>query len=65
MVPYSNLQSLTVAPSGLTVAFKVAVVWATADAGFVTTVGALGSVLRVSSEPLLVPLGLVAEILKW
>ena len=41
MVPYSNLHSLTVPPSGFTVAFSVAVVWATGDAAFVTTVGAV------------------------
>ena len=42
VVPYSNLHSLTSPPSGFTVAFSVAVVWATADAAFVTTVGAFG-----------------------
>ena len=64
-MPYSNLHSLTSPPLGLTVAFRVAVVWVSAEAAFVTTVGAFGSVLNVSSEPLLVPLGLVATILKW
>ena len=64
-VPYSNLHSLTSPPLGFTVAFSVAVVWATDEAALVTTVGALGSVLNVSSEPLLVPPGLVATILKW
>ena len=64
-MPYSNLHSLTSPPLGLTVAFSVAVVWVTAEAAFVTTVGALGSVLSVRSEPLLVPPALVAEILKW
>ena len=64
-MPYSNLHSLTSPPLGFTVAFSVAVVWVTAEAAVVTTVGALGSVLNVSSEPLLVPPALVAEILKW
>ena len=41
-MPYSNLHSLTSPPLGFTVAFRVAVVWVTADAGFVTTVGAFG-----------------------
>ena len=64
-MPYSNLHSLTSPPLGLTVAFSVAVVWVTAEAALVTTVGAFGSVLSVRSEPLLVPPALVAEILKW
>ena len=64
-MPYSNLHSLTSPPLGLTVAFSVAVVWVTAEAALVTTVGGLGSVLSVRSEPLLVPPALVAEILKW
>ena len=64
MVPYSNLHSLTSPPLGLTVAFSVAVVWVMVDAAIVTTVGAFGGVLSVSSWPLLVPPGLVAEILK-
>ena len=64
-MPYSNLHSLTSPPLGFTVAFSVAVVWVTAVAGFVTTVGGSGSVLNVWSEPSLVPLALVAEILKW
>ena len=37
----------------------------TAEAAFVSTVGAFGGVLNVWSEPLLVPPGFVAEILKW
>jgi hypothetical protein len=65
VVPYSNLHSLTSPPLGLTVALSVAVVWVIDEAGFVTTVGGFGSVLKVSSEPLLVPPALVAEILKW
>ncbi len=65
MVPYSNSHLLTSPPLGFTVAFSVAVVWVTDDAALVTTVGAFGSVLNVSSEPLLVPPALVAEILKW
>ena len=64
-MPYSNSHSLTSPPLGLTVAFRVAVVCAIGEAGLVTTVGAFGSVLSVSSEPLLVPPALVAEILKW
>jgi hypothetical protein len=46
VVPYSNLHSLTSPPLGFTVAFSVAVVWVTDEAAFVTTVGALGSVLK-------------------
>ena len=65
VVPYSSSHLLTGPPLGLTVAFNVAVVWVTADAAFVTTAGAFGSVVSVSSEPLLVPPALVAEILKW
>jgi hypothetical protein len=64
-VPYSNLHSVTSPPLGFTVAFKVAEVWVIDVLAFVTTVGAFGSVLSVSSEPLLVPPALVAEILKW
>ena len=67
-MPYSNLQSLTLDPLGLTVAFSVAVVWVTALAGLVSTVGGSvggGSVLKLSSSPLLVPPPLVAEIRKW
>jgi len=63
--PYSNLHSLIVPPLGLTVAFTVAEVRVTEDAGLVSTVGGLGSVVNVSSEPLLVPPALVAEIRKW
>ena len=57
MVPYSNLHSLTVPPSGFTVAFSVAVVWATDVAAFVTTVGAVftnthaAPMLLLSAEP--------------
>jgi len=47
------------------VAFSVAVVGAIGEAGLVTTAGGFGSVLNVSSCPLLVPPALVAEILKW
>ena len=64
-MPYSNSHFVTSPPLGLTVAFSVAVVAVTAEAAVVTTVGALGSVLSVSSEPLLVPPAFVAEILKW
>ena len=64
-MPYSNSHFVTSPPFGFTVAFSVAVVCATAEAALVTTVGALGSVLNVSSAPLLVPPAFVAEILKW
>ena len=64
-MPYSSLHSVTSPPLGLTVAFRVAVVWAIADAAFVRTVGGFGRVVNVSSEPLLVPPALVAEIRKW
>ena len=56
---------MTVPPLGFTVAFRVADEGVTADAGSVTTVGALGSVLNVRSEPLFVPPAFVAETLKW
>jgi hypothetical protein len=65
VVPYSSLHSVTSSPLGLTLAFRVAVVWVADEAAFVTTVGALGSVLSVSSEPVLVPAALAAEIRKW
>ena len=65
MAPYSSLHSVTSPPLGVTVAFKAAVVWVTADAAFVTAAGRFGSVVNASSEPLLVPPALVAEILKW
>ena len=64
-VPHSNLQSVTFPPLGLTVAFSVADVLAISVAFSVTTVGAFGSVLSVSSEPLLVPEEFVAEMRKW
>ena len=64
-MPYSSLHSVTSPPLGLTVAFRVAAVCVIADAAFVRTVGGFGRVLNVSSEPLLVPPALVAEILKW
>ena len=64
-MPYSNSHLLTSPPFGFTLALSVAVVCATGEAALVTTIGALGSVLRVSSEPLLVPPAFVAEILKW
>ena len=41
-MPYSSLHSVTSPPLGLTVAFRVAAVWAIDDAGFVTTVGGFG-----------------------
>ena len=63
--PYSNLQSVTSPPLGLTVALSVAVVLVISVAVSVTTVGAFGSVLSVSSEPVLVPPAFVAEIRKW
>jgi ADP-dependent phosphofructokinase/glucokinase len=68
VVPYSNSQAVTLAPLGLTVAFRVAVVCVTVVAVPVTTVGAgmtttSAGVLRVSFKPLLVPVELVAEIL--
>jgi hypothetical protein len=45
---------------------RVALTWVTAVADVVATAGAVTSrVLTVSSEPLLVPVRLVAEILKW
>ena len=56
---------MTSPPLGLTVALRVAVVWVIDVAAPVTTVGGLGGVLKVSSEPLLVPPALVAETLKW
>ena len=40
-MPYSSLHSVTSSPSGLTVAFRVAEVCVSADAGFVTTVGGI------------------------
>jgi hypothetical protein len=43
-VPYSNSHLLTSAPSGFTVPLSVAVVCMIDDAGFVTTVGAVGDV---------------------
>ena len=52
VVPYSNLQSLTSAPLGLTVAFSVAVAWLTGDAAPVTTVGA-GPVVNTHAAPTL------------
>ena len=64
-MPYSSLQSVTTPPLGFTLAFRLAVVWVTADAAFVTTVGGFGSVVTVWSDPLLVPPAFVAEILKW
>ena len=64
-MPYSSLHSVTSPPLGVTVAFKAAVVWVSEEAAFVTTAGALGGVVNVSSEPLVVPPALVAEILKW
>jgi hypothetical protein len=65
VVPYSSLHSVTLAPLGFTLAFRVALVWVIDDAFSVTTTGALGSVLSVSSAPLLVPPAFVAEIRKW
>ena len=64
-MPYSNSHFVTSPLFGFTVALRVAVVCAIGEAAFVTTVGALGSVLKVSSEPLVVPSALVAEILTW
>ena len=64
-VPYSKVHSVTLPPLGLTVAFSVAVVCPTAVAFSVTTVGAFGSVVSVSSEPVVVPPAFVAEIRKW
>ncbi len=65
VVPYSSLHSVTSPPFGLTVAFRVAVVWAIAEAGFVSTVGGFGQRLEGFVSPLLVPAELVATILKW
>src|SRR5438128_11744802 len=53
-------QSRTSAPSGFTVAFRVAEVWVTCDAAPVPTAGALGRVLNVASAPLPLPPLLVA-----
>ena len=64
-MPYSNLHSLTSPPLGFTVAFRLAEDCVTDDAASVMTVGGLGGVLNSASEPLLVPPGLVAVILKW
>ena len=65
MVPYSSVHSLTSPPLGLTVPFSVAVVWVTAEAGSVTTVGGFGRVVNVRSEPELVPPAFLAVTLKW
>ena len=64
-MPYSSLHSLTTPPFGLTLAFNIADVCATLDAGSVVTVGAFGSVFRVASLPVLVPLEFLARTLKW
>ncbi len=64
-MPYSSSHAVTFPPFGLTVALRVAVVWVIAEAGLVSTVGAFGSVVSVSSAPLLVPEAFVATILKW
>ena len=50
---------------GVTVAFKVAVVWATDDAGLGSTVGGFGSVVNVSSTLATVLPELVATTRKW
>jgi hypothetical protein len=47
LVPYSNEHTLTSPEFGLTVAFKAADVWVTADAASVTTVGGFGNVFSV------------------
>jgi hypothetical protein len=49
---------------GFTLAFNVAEVWVTADAAFVSTVGGVRGVLKVWSEPVLVPPAFVATTLK-
>jgi hypothetical protein len=64
LVPYSNEHSPASDPFGLTVAFNVAEVAATADAASVTTVGAFDSVVSVWSVPTLVPPAFVADTRK-
>jgi hypothetical protein len=49
----------------LTLPFSVASVWVTPEAALVSTVGGLRNVLKVRSEPTLVPPALVAEMRKW
>ena len=56
---------LTVAPFGLTVAFKVAVVWETAVAALVATVGGLGSVVNESPRLLVEQGGIPAPQEYW
>ena len=63
--PYSKLHSVPAPPLGFTVAFTVAVVEAIDDAGLVSTAGAFGSVVKLASEPLLVPPVLTATTRKW
>jgi hypothetical protein len=50
---------------GFTLACRVAALLVIEEAASVTTVGAGGSVFNASSEPLLVPPALLAEIRKW
>jgi hypothetical protein len=64
LVPYSSVHSLTSPEFGLTVAFNVAEVAATADAASVTTVGGLGNVVNVWSVPKLVPPAFVVNTRK-
>ena len=64
-MPYSSLHSLTSPLLGFTLPPSVAVVCVTAEAVPVTTVGGLGSVVKVWSLPLLVPPVLLATMRKW
>ena len=66
MVPYSNSHLVTLLPSGLTVAFSVAVVLATRVAASVLTVGGgIEAVVNSLSVPSPVPPALVATRRKW
>ena len=53
-MPYSNSHSLTSPPSGFTVAFSVAVVCATADAAFDSTVGEVLTNTHAAADVLVV-----------
>ena len=65
MGPYSKWQSLTAPPLGLTVAFTLAEVCVTNEAGSVVAVGGTPSVVNAKSEPALSPPAFFAKILKW
>ncbi len=65
VVPYSNSHLRHFPAVRVHLAFSVAVVWATDEAGLVSTLGGFGGIVKVSSEPVLVPPAFVAEIRKW